>query len=234
MGDTSTPELCNIQMNPNASVPLYIPIGLQCSVPTALQDAGVRSCSFPFDWLWTPARTILDLITMLLTVGTDAAANLMTTGFGFYRYNGDESYTRVRGVTESQMNEQTGLGITHFTISPSYCDTLRRRLNRLRSCLLDHNTRVVLIYADAACPERNYRLDGKVYGVDAMADLDALHAILVTVRPVASFEIRYFRWSTRPTPPTASAVSIIPFDPVDSWAKVADIIKQHVAATNPL
>jgi hypothetical protein len=89
-----------------------------------------------------------------------------------------------------------------------------------------------MIYADAACPERNYRLNGKVYGVDAMSDLEALHTLLVTVRPVDSFEIRYFRWATRPTPlPATSAVSIIPFDPVDSWAKVAEIIKQHIQHT---
>ena len=43
----------------------------------------------------------------------------MTSDYTYYRYLGNEHYISVDNVTESQMNNITGLGNTHFTITPT-------------------------------------------------------------------------------------------------------------------
>ena len=39
-----------------------IPLGLHCSGPEGVKRAGFRKYSYPFDWLWTPSKTTLQII----------------------------------------------------------------------------------------------------------------------------------------------------------------------------
>ena len=95
----------------------FIPIGLQCSVPEGIKRANLRIYSYPFDWLWTPSKTTYFILNILINEGIEKAVEYMTSGYTYYRYLGNEHYRTINKITECQMNKDSGLGITHFTIN---------------------------------------------------------------------------------------------------------------------
>ena len=171
-----------------------IPLGLQCSVPEGIKRANLREYSYPFDWLWTPSKTTYDILNILINEGVDSALNYMTTGYTYYKYLGNEHYTSVNNITESQMNKDTGLGNTHFTINDEYKNKLKRRLERL---IRDINSQdqLIFIYADAANTNFNYYLDDIEYGVDATEYLIKIYSLICPLNK--NIKIVYFCWNDR-------------------------------------
>lgn len=208
-----------VSVNYNMKV---IPLGLQCSTPNGIKDANLREYSYPFDWLWTPSRTTFQILKILLEDGIEDAVNYMTTGFTYYRYLGDEKYISVDDTTECQMNKHSGLGITHFTINEEYKDKLKRRLTRLEKDI--KTEKIVFVYADAASPERNYRLDDIVYGVDASEYLEKIYELILPYNK--NIKILYFCWKERKG--ESKYIEYIPYEYQESWSKVTEIIKHYL------
>jgi hypothetical protein len=96
----------------------------------------------------------------------------------------NEHYISINEVSECQMNKNTGLGITHFTINDEYKITLKRRLKRL---LLDIKSleNITFIYADAANPYLNYHLDEIEYGTDATEYLLKIYDLIYPITPIS-------------------------------------------------
>ena len=46
---------------------VYIPLGFQCTVPTALKNIGEKSEALPFDWMLSSPKFIYEIMTMLLS-----------------------------------------------------------------------------------------------------------------------------------------------------------------------
>jgi len=143
-----------------------IPLGLQCSVPEGIRQANLREYSYPFDWLWSPSKTTYKILHILINDGIEDALVYMTTGYTYYRYLGNERYKSVNNITENQMNRNSGLGNTHFTINDYYKNKLKTRLKRLLTDILSSEN-ILFVYADAANSYLNYHLDDVEYGVDA-------------------------------------------------------------------
>jgi hypothetical protein len=202
-----------------------IPLGLQCSVPQAIQNANLREYSYPFDWLWTPSKTTLNILRILIneSMGIDSAVDYMTTGYTYYTYLGNEHYISCNNVTESQMNKTTGLGITHFIINDDYKHKLRRRLGRMLNDIKSSEP-IVFIYADAAHPRLNYHLNDIEYGVDATEDLMSIYNLIYPVNN--NIKIVYFCWNTRYR--TNEIIEHNPFNFQNSWGAVAEIIKSYL------
>ena len=101
---------------------IYVPIGLQCSVPDALKSLGARTIAYPFDWLWSPAATTLEIMRILLSDGIDAAIQHMTSGYVYCHYLGPERYVTANAgiATECFMNPRTGLGVTHDAMDDAF------------------------------------------------------------------------------------------------------------------
>jgi len=135
-----------------------IPLGLQCSVPEGIKLANLREYSYPFDWLWCPSKTTYTILNILINDGVQNAVEYMTTGYTYYTYLGNERYVSADSITISQMNRNSGLGITHFTINDDYRNKLTRRLERLLTDIRSDD-QIVFVYADASCPSQNYQLD---------------------------------------------------------------------------
>ncbi len=50
-----------------------IPLGLQCHVPYAINNASLREYSYPFDYLWTPSKTSYTILDILINDGIEKA-----------------------------------------------------------------------------------------------------------------------------------------------------------------
>jgi len=207
-----------------------IPLGLQCSVPEGIKRANFREYSYPFDWLWTPSKTTHSILSILINDGIDQALEYMTTGYTYYRYLGNEHYISVDNVTESKMNKDSGLGITHFTINDDYKSKLRRRLERMLTDIKS-GEHVLFIYADAANPESNYYLDDVEYGLDATEYLLKIHELIYPMNN--NIKIVYFCWHERKR--ENGTIEYISYDFTESWGGVSEVIHnylQHLTDSN--
>jgi Putative papain-like cysteine peptidase (DUF1796) len=200
-----------------------IPLGLHCSGPEGIKRAGYREYSYPFDWLWTPSKTTLQILEVLFFEGVESAVIHMTTGFTYYDYFGWERYTSVNKVTSNQMNKNTGLGVTNFTINEEYRQKLRTRLLRLRTDIYSDEP-IVFIYADAAHPDLNYHLDNVDYAGDATDYLLKIRDIIHPVNKNARFI--YFSWPARTVP--GNGIEYCEFSYKSEWSDVSDIIKNYL------
>jgi hypothetical protein len=147
----------------------------------------------------------------------------MTTGFTYYKYMNNEHYISINELSECQMNKNTGLGITHFTINDEYKITLKRRLKRL---LLDIKSleNITFIYADAANPYLNYHLDEIKYGTDATEYLLKIYDLIYPINK--NIQIIYFCWNERLS--DNNIIKYIPFDYKKNWFEVTAIKKKYL------
>ena len=204
-----------------------IPLGLQCSVPAGVKNANLREYSYPFDWLWTPSETTYNILSILINDSVEKAVEYMTTGYTYYNYLGNEHYISVDNITESQMNKNSGLGNTHFTINNEYKNTLKKRLERLlRDIKTDEN--ILFVYADAANSYLNYHLDDVEYGVDAT---DFLLKIYELIYPLNNnIKIVYFCWNERKK--ENGIIEYISYDFKNAWSEVSELIKNYLINFN--
>jgi hypothetical protein len=200
-----------------------IPLGLQCHVPHGIDKANLREYSYPFDYLWTPSKTTYTILHILINDGIEKAIEYMTTGYTYYTYLGNENYESVNDITKSQMNKKTGLGITHFTINDDYRATLRRRLTKLLEDIKS-NEKILFIYADAANPDLNYRLDNIIYGLDATEFLLEIYKLVSPLNK--NIRIVYFCWNDRKK--ENNIIEYIPFEYKKDWMGVSPIITNYL------
>jgi Putative papain-like cysteine peptidase (DUF1796) len=200
-----------------------IPLGLHCSGPEGINRAGFREYSYPFDWLWTPSKTTLQILEVLFFEGVENAVIYMTTGFTYYDYFGWERFVSVNKVTKNQMNKNTGLGVTNFTINDEYKEKLRTRLTRLRTDIYSQQP-IVFIYADAAHPDLNYHLDNVDYAGDATDYLLKIRDIILPVNKNIRFV--YFCWPARTV--ARNGIEYREFSYKSEWGDVSDIIKNYL------
>ncbi len=190
----------------------FIPIGIQCAVPDAINKSKLREYSYPFDWLWCPSKTTYDILECLVNKGIESTIEFMTTGLSSFIYKGNERYISTNEPTECQMNKNTGLGFTHFTINDEYIMKLRRRLTRLYNDICSQH-KIFFVYADSANTEHSYWLDDINYEFDATADLIHIYDLIHTINP--NIEILYFCWDSRVG--SDSKISYIPFSKIRNW-----------------
>jgi hypothetical protein len=200
-----------------------IPLGLHCSAPEGIKRAGFREYSYPFDWLWTPSKTTLQILEVLFYEGLDNAVVFMTTGFTYYDYFGWERYTSVNKVTKNQMNRVTGLGITNFTINDEYKEKLKTRLTRLKKDIFNKE-HIVFIYADAAHPDLNYHLDNVDYAGDATDYLLKIRDMICQVNQNIRFI--YFSWPGRKV--NGNGIEYCEISYKTEWSCISDIIKNYL------
>jgi hypothetical protein len=204
-----------------------IPLGLQCSVPDGIKSANLREYSYPFDWLWCPAKTTYDILNILINDGIEKASEYMTTGYTYYRYLGNEHYVSVANITENQMNKDSGLGITHFTINNDYKNKLKIRLEILLKDIKS-NENILFLYADAANPHLNYHLDDIEYGVDATYYLLKIYELIYPLNN--NIKIVYFCWNKRKG--ENKIIEYISYDFKQNWKNVSEIIKNYLINFN--
>ena len=199
-----------------------IPLGLQCSVPEGINTAKLREYSYPFDWLWCPSKTTYNILNILINESIEKALEYMTTGYTYYRYLGNEHYISVDNITESQMNKNTGLGNTHFTINNEYKKKLKIRLERLIKDIKSKEN-ILFVYADAANSCLNYHLDEMEYGVDATEYLLKIYELIY---PINNIKIVYFCWNERKA--ENNIIEYIPYNFKNNWGEVSELIKTYL------
>jgi hypothetical protein len=204
-----------------------IPLGLQCSVPEGIRQAGMREYSYPFDWLFVPSNAMYTTIRTLLTEGIPQAIEYMTNGYSYYTYPfiEHERFYSTNEVTVYQMNKTTGIGVTHHLINDTFKETLRRRFERF---LKDISTNVMFIYADTTSKQSNYHLDDVEYGHDATEDLLKIHGLLYPRNK--NIQIVYFCWGSRVN--TDSRIKYISIDPCENgWSHVSYKIRDYLLSS---
>jgi hypothetical protein len=204
-----------------------IPLGLQCSVPEGIKRANFREYSYPLDWLWSPSKTTYNILRILINDGIEKTIEYMTTDYTYYRYIGNEHYIYVDNITESQMNKNTGLGITHFTINNEYKNKLKTRLERLLNDIKS-NENILFVYADAANPYLNYHLDEIDYGLDATEYLLKIYELFYPVNN--NIKIVYFCWNERKR--ENHIIEYISYDFKNNWGEVSELIKTYLINFN--
>ena len=136
----------------------FVSLGNYCITSNLLKDHNLKFESYPFDWLWCPAKTTYSILELLTNKSSYDACQYMTTGYSYYIYEKPEHFKRVNYITNDQMNPTTGLGITHDIINDDYRVKLTRRLERLLERIKSGN-KIVFIYTDATNKNFNYHLD---------------------------------------------------------------------------
>ena len=194
-----------------------IPLGLQCSVPEGIKQAKLREYSYPFDWLWCPSKTTYNILCVLINEGVEKTIEYMTTGYTYYKYLNNEHYISVNNITGSQMNKNTGLGITHFIINNEYKCKLKLRLERLLSDIISFEN-ILFVYADSANPYLNYYLDDIEYGIDATEYLLKIYELIYKINN--NIKIIYFCWNERKR--ENNIIEYVPYDFKNHWFEVAD------------
>ena len=175
----------NIDLNNKSTK--FIPLGLQCSVPEGIKRANLREYSYPFDWLWTPSKTTYNILNILLNDGIDKTIDYMTQNYEYFLYLNNERFKITDRITKCQMNTETGVGITHFTIDNDYKEKLRKRLQKLLF-EINNGYNIVFIYADAFS---RFKLSfKKEYGLDATEYLLKIYDLIITINK--NIEILYF------------------------------------------
>lgn len=204
-----------------------IPLGLQCSVPEGIKRANFREYSYPFDWLWSPSKTTYNILSILINDGIEKALEYMTTGYTYYRYLGNEHYVSVDNITESQMNKNSGLGNTHFTINNDYKNKLKIRIERLLRDIISGEN-ILFIYADAANSYLNYHLDDTEYGVDATEYLLKIYELIYPLNN--KIKIVYFCWNERKR--KNDIIEYISYNFKNNWGEVSELIKTYLINFN--
>ena len=169
-------------------------LGPQCHNATFLKQCELKSCSYPFDWIWSPAKTTFHILELLINKSSQASCEYMTSGYKYYTYQKQEYFISSNEWTKDQMNPETGLGITHDTINEEYKIKLTRRLERLLQ-LIQSGEKIMFIYADAPSESCNYHLDGILYGLDATEYLNKIYDLIKPLNP--NIDIVYFAWKDR-------------------------------------
>ena len=200
-----------------------IPLGLQCSVPEGIKRANLREYSYPFDWLWCPSKTAYNILSILINEGVEKALEYMTIGYTYYKYLGNEHYISVDNITENQMNVDSGLGNTHFTINDDYKSKLKIRLERLLRDI-QSNENLLFVYADGANSYLNYHLDEIEYGLDATEYLLKIHELIYPINN--NINIVYFCWNKRKR--ENNIIKYIPYDFKNNWSEVSELIKTYL------
>ena len=204
-----------------------IPLGLQCSVPQGILNANMREYSYPLDWLWCPSKKSYNILNILINDGIEKTVTYMTTGYTYYKYLGNEHYSSVDNITESQMNKITGLGNPHFTFNNEYTDKLRIRLERLLRDIKS-NENILFIYADAANPYLNYHLDENEYGVDATEYLLKIYELIYPLNN--NIKIVYFCWNERKN--NNDLIEYVSYDHKKHWNEVSELITIYLTSFN--
>lgn len=187
-------EIINSSHDLNNKSTKFIPLGLQCSVPEGIKRANLREYSYPFDWLWTPSKTTYNILNILINDGIEKTIEYMTQNYEYFLYLNNERFKITDQITKCQMNIETGVGITHFTIDNEYKEKLRKRLEKLLF-EINNSYNIVFIYADAASPDLNYHLNDIEYGLDATEYLLKIYDLIITINK--NIEILYFCWNER-------------------------------------
>ena len=203
----------------------FIPIGLQCSVHTAIKDANLREYAYPFDNLFSPSKTTYTILYILIHEGIEKAVEYMTNGYTYYTYLGNEKFISSNVSTSSQMNAETGLGVTHYTINEEYKDTLRRRLGRLLNDIKS-SEHITFIYADAASPDTNYYLDNVEYGLDATEHLLKIYDLIYPINN--KIKIVYFCWTDRKKENNGDKIEYVYYTFKQDWSKVRELITRYL------
>lgn len=167
----------------------FIPIGLHCTATWGVRDAGLRTKSYAFDYIWCPAVATYEVLKRLITENVDAAIKYMVTGYEYYDFHGKGIYTLTNKVSGNQMNKHTGIGVTHFTINQEYGEKLKIRFQRIIDDIKTTD-KPYLIYADAASEEFNYTLDGVPYDHNVTEYLDKIYQLLLPLN--ANLHVLYF------------------------------------------
>jgi hypothetical protein len=152
----------------------------------------------------------------------------MTTGYIYCDYtniSGIEHYTSTPEITTSQINKDTGLGITHFTINAEYKNKLKIRLERLLNDIKSLE-KLIFIYADAANPNFSYQIDYINYGPAATEYLLKIYSLIYPINN--NIKILYFCWNERKC--ENNVIVYIPFDYKENWGYISDIIIDYLGA----
>jgi len=201
-----------------------IPLGLQCSVPEGIKRANLREYSYPFDWLWCPSKTTYNILNILIKDGVEHALVYMTTEYTYYKYLNNEHYESVDYITECQMNSNSGLGNTHFTIDDEYKNKLRIRLERLLRDI-QSNEKILFLYADAANSYLNYHLDEIEYGVDATEYLLKIYDLVYPINN--NIKMIYFCWNERKRDDN-DIIEYVSYEFKENWGFVREIIGDYL------
>ena len=210
-------------LNNKQKITKFIPLGLQCSVPEGIKRANLREYSYPFDWLWTPSKTTYNIFNILINDGIDKTLDYMTQNYEYFLYLNNEHFIITDQITKYQMNVETGIGISHFTIDNEYKEKLRKRLEKLLF-EINNGYNIVFIYADAASPDLNYHLNDIEYGLDATEYLLKIYDLIITINK--NIEILYFCWNERKQ--INDKIKYIGYEYQKDWGYVSEIIKNYL------
>jgi hypothetical protein len=106
---------------------MLLPIGTNCEIATILKTLGLRTCSYPFDWVISTAPTVIDLFLKILS-STDVDGFLRD----FFQSEGNTTYLQEYDQRTVFKNTKYNLAFPHDDI-PDLLEKYTRRFKRMKN-----------------------------------------------------------------------------------------------------
>ena len=165
--------------------PIYISIGSQCTVATVFENLGLKKESLPFDWMYSTPQFVYTILELLMVEKMEPR-RIVDEHFFFCDLRGLVVDGRGRHITnpmgKTLINSKYDVCFPHDV--PSDREKYIRRLERLRSLLLEPNNYFYFVYTSPSSPSSgNYTIDGREPIQDLCLYLNAIDDLLRQITP---------------------------------------------------
>jgi hypothetical protein len=136
---------------------IYIPIGFQCTSPEILKKQNKRKYSFPFDWIISNPKAIVDIFSLLLDNKVSIEELVKNDFFKIDSlmsiYKSEEFITNTQG--NILYNSKHKLIFPHVKYDSKTIDDFIRRFKRLKDFLLSDNYKIKFLFINRLVNNNN-------------------------------------------------------------------------------
>lgn len=220
-----------------------ISLGLQCSSARAIESAGVRTASFPYDWIFTNVPYLRRNFTTLIEKGAEAAWREhcffpivrmeMPTWEHFKSLppDGKEGWG-------SPTNVDAGVTFPHDhddILKPEWQDTMLRRFTRMYTALHTLEESILFVYTSPVNPNVHFSIDGDILSDPMYQDFVEFSEIIQTVRPADTFSILIIDALKMEVPEVNDpTITVVQIEEAGNWTaathRCGEIVKAHFNA----
>jgi hypothetical protein len=160
--------------------PVYISIGSQCATATVFENLGIKKETLPFDWMFSTPKFIYTILKLLMV---DKMETSRIVDDHFFCCNKRASVVDGRSrhimnpAGKTLVNSKYDVCFPHDV--PSDREKYIRRVERLRSIILDPKNFLYFVYISPSSPSSgNFTINGKEPIQDLRYYLNAIDDIL--------------------------------------------------------
>ena len=211
---------------------IYIPIGFQCTVPTVLEKADLKSESLPFDWLLSTPEFVYTMINKLISNNIDIDKLVREEFFKC------DSKTILKRYINNQVNVEHfeekedgdllyntlyGVIFPHDYLDEQNIQKYIRRFERLKNLIFDKNKEICFLYiSQSSNIEGNFTINNKFRIHNTYKYLNDLYDLISSIRNNFSIIMLDSIQSEDNILLDKTKIKYITIDPKSVWLEIVD------------